>query len=98
MYREPGAAAERDDRRKHVQEDAERPASFSFVVIAFRHPARDTHRRRGTAPHGGIARRRRRSRWRGSVLLGGGVTPESRAAEIANQLARLSLAAAYGTL
>src|SRR5271170_6315983 len=96
MKREPRAAAQRDDRGQHVGEHPEGRAAFVFVVPA-RHLARDSHRGRRVAPHRrrlarGRARRRRR------VGLSGRLDAESRAAKVADQLARLRLAAAYRTL
>ena len=98
MKREPRTAAERDDRRDDVSDDAEHPAAF-VVAVALRHLAGDSHRRRRTAAHRRARARRRDPRWRRSVLLRRvRFSAEPGAAEIADQLAGLSLAAAHRTL
>src|SRR5271169_4304726 len=96
MKREPRTAAERDDRRDDVADDAENPAAFLFFFV--RHLAGDSHRRRRTAAHRRARARRNRPRWWRSVLLRVRFSAQSRAAEIADQLAGLSLAAAHRTL
>src|SRR5271163_971319 len=97
MKREPRTTAERDDRRDDVSDDAENPAAV-VVAVALRHLACDSHRRRRTAPHRRSRARRSYPRWRRSILLRRvRFSAESRAAEIADQLAGLSLAAAHGT-
>ena len=97
MKREPGAAAERDDRGEQVANDAEHPAAF-LVAVVRRHLPRHSHRRRRIAPDGaGIARGwRPRRRWR--VHFGCRFHAEAGAAKIADQFAGLSFAAAYWTL
>src|ERR1700735_2708349 len=96
MKREPRAAAERDDRGDDGAEDAENPAAFVFFLV--RHLAGYSHRRRRTASHRRARARRHYPRWRRSVLLRVRFSAEPGAAEIADQLAGLSLAAAHRTL